>query len=109
MFGEKERGEKKLLGFETLMHYGRSQLGGSSTIFLPDSKFSGGSIGLERQKKIPIRQTKTKSQNRPESPMLPPLPKLGHNRPMVETPSPPTQYQQENACVSELLTPLVGH
>ena len=89
---------------------------GSSPIFLPDSKISGGSIGLERQKrcikpvpKIDQNQKPEKKQNPqpPPTPTLPPSPKLGTIHPMVETPSPPTRYQQRNACISALLTPLV--
>ena len=71
-------------------------------MFLLDSKISGGSIGLVRQKN---RCTKLKRKNalQPESPTLPLLPKLGTNRPMVETPPPPTRYQQRNARVSSTL------
>ena len=57
---------------------GESKTRGSSPIFLPDSKISGGNIGLERQKKVYQFETKTKSQNMPESPTLPPLAKIGN-------------------------------
>jgi hypothetical protein len=43
-----------------------------------------------------------------QSPMLlPPSPKSGTNRLMVETPPPPTQHLERNTCVSALHTPLI--
>ena len=90
------------LGDDLLKGRGR----GSSPIFLPDSKISGGSIGVVKQKKgVSIKKTELQ----PEStriPSLSPSPKLGTNCPKVKTPPPLTRYHQMKCSCQRITYPL---
>ena len=78
-------------------------IGGPAQYFVRIRKFLAGSSG---KNKMCTEQKTHLSRLQPESLSISPSPNMGTNRPMVETPPPPTRHQQRNACISTVLTPL---